>query len=178
MRIWQAAVLGALLCGRAEADMYALRRPLGAGKQERRNAPSQPPAGFVSTGAAQMGAVLRNLLADPGAVDHMFSNLFFQTDRGLLWPMLTGGAVKLIDVTRNGQWRVSSGETSGKWRLGHTTRPAEVPVLGVPGAGGWGGEAAPGIAGNRSLNPFLSGPAVLNLDLTGRSQDRLRPERR
>jgi hypothetical protein len=174
MKWWRAMILIALLApAGALADMYPVgqpvQRPGGVRKpaRNRNSVPMQTSAGLAATGAAQVGVVLRNLLANPGEIDQLFSDLFYSAVRGPTWPMLTGGLVRQIDITYSGQWRVASGPAAARWRLGHTSRPAEIPLLGSPGAGGWNSDTTPGSVGKGPLNPFLSGPAVFNLDLTG-----------
>jgi len=166
----RATIVAILLCSRtAQADMYPVvypvQRPGRAGKPVRSNARAAPSTGWAATAAAQAGMVLRRLLANPGTIDRFFSNLFYPAESGLTWSMLTGGSVKQIDPS-NAQWRVA-GPAAARWRLGHTIGRVELPLMGSRGAGSWSSDSALGIAANGSLNPFLIGPAVFDLDLMG-----------
>jgi hypothetical protein len=182
-RVWtRATVLLLLCCGIAVADSYPVtfefKTPTGATEPTSNRAVSSW-ATFTITAAGKLHVVLQNLLVNPTAVTQLLSNLFFQVDSGLTSATLTSSLAEKIDVNSNGSWTVVSNSAPTGWivqRAGNRLDLCDINcgaagpsnlLIGPPGSNGLYSNANSSIAGNGPHNPFLAGPAVFDLNITG-----------
>jgi hypothetical protein len=173
--LWIGALLlvGAIGASTAQADTVTFDTPSG----------STTSGGLVdatatfTTGAGTLSITLTNLLANPGNVAQLLSDLSFNLSNGATTGTIASSSGQEITVNNDGTFTTGSIVDTG-WVLNSTATGLQLDVLGSPTApshliiGPPDGSnvysnANGSIAGNGPHNPFLNGSATFLLDITG-----------
>jgi hypothetical protein len=171
--------LAAIMVPSANADMITYVTPPGATTS---GGPVDASATFV-TGAGTLDITLTNLLANPGNVAQLLSDLSFVLSNSATSGTLASSSGQEITVHGDGT-SINGGTVATGWVLSGTATGLQLDVLSGPGHAGPAHliigppdgsgiySAANGsIAGNGPHNPFLNGSATFLLDIAGVTAD-------
>jgi hypothetical protein len=179
------AVMGCatLLAASAGAASFTFDTAPGA-KEPMGGSPVDAMAVFTTSGST-LTITLTDLLANPGNVAQLISDLSFNVTIGdLSTATLTSGKGNERTVNGNGTYSNGSTGVNAGWVFTHSGQTALLDVLSGPGHAGPShliiGPPGPGnvyanangsIAGNGPHNPFLADSATFKLNIPGMSTD-------
>ena len=163
--------LGALACGvalQASADTVTFSTPTGATTS---GGAVDASAMFV-TGPGTITITLNDLLANPGNVAQLVSDLNFTLSNGAATGTLSSSSATQISISGHHGTIGSTGETG--WVLNGVSGGLQLDALGAPttpsehinGPGPYS-NANGSIDGNKPHNPFLDGTAQFTIDVAG-----------
>ena len=163
--------LGALACGvalQASADTVTFSTPTGATTS---GGAVDASAMFV-TGPGTITITLNDLLANPGNVAQLVSDLNFTLSNGAAIGTLSSSSATQISISGHNGTIGSTGETG--WVLNGVSGGLQLDALGAPttpseliiGPGPYT-NANGSIDGNKPHNPFLDGTAQFTTDVAG-----------